>query len=89
MGVRGPSDDYILPLSHTENPGQYTVTVVQLAYPLHLVPVQLPIVPGGGGGTPPGYGWECADVDLRPLPLMRANSWWKIDPYLGQTFGEK
>ena len=45
--------------------------------------INFTVPPEGGGGTPPGYGWGCAAVDLRPLPLIRANFWWKIDPYLG------
>ena len=44
------------------------------------LPSQSPInfaVPRGGegGGTPPEYGWGCAAVDLRPLPLIKANFW--------------
>ena len=29
----------------------------------------------GYKNAPPGYGWGCAAVNLRPRPLIRANFW--------------
>ena len=56
----------------------------------------LPSVPGGGGGGALPRIWvgvcSCGSEGkllVKSRLLFRANFWWKVDPYLGQTFGEK